>query len=28
MELTEWSALYILRGKEREKAERKAKARR
>jgi hypothetical protein len=28
MELTEWTALYILKAKEQEKAERRAKARR
>jgi hypothetical protein len=28
MELTEWNALYLLKEKEREKAERRAKARR
>jgi len=28
MELTEWNAFYILKEKEREKAERRAKARR
>jgi len=28
MELTEWNAFYVLKEKEREKAERRAKARR